>query len=404
MKHADIQRLHEAGFITDDQRRQILQHYRLREDTHRFRMVLSIFGGLLVALGIVLLIASNWDEIPRFAKLATGLLLLVGAHAGGWWVAHRRGGETHPVTAEGLHLAGAVLFLANIGLVGQIYHLSSRLPDAWLLWWAGIAALPWILRSRALHLLSLIAFGIWFGSEIWSDEGWFRFGSEAWPLLLIILLGLSFYGAGLLLRRTSWTLFAEDTEKFGLLAASAFSVPLVFHDFQREALNRFGQGTTIPFWTMAALAAGLILAGLLRERRLADPWRLIWGSTLGAVIALLVAIVALGPAGIDWLDRADRARIVASAASLILFGFGLIQVRVGVQLATGWLVNLGVTLIAVVIFGTFLSLIGSMARTGLMFVVSGALLIALGWFLETRRRALLRQMHSPASIPNPVHP
>jgi uncharacterized membrane protein len=41
---------------------------------------------VLVAAGIVLLIASNWDEIPRGVKLAVGLALMLGAHGVGWWL------------------------------------------------------------------------------------------------------------------------------------------------------------------------------------------------------------------------------------------------------------------------------------------------------------------------------
>ena len=97
-------------------------------------------------------------------KIAAGLLLMLGFHAGGWWLREVQG--KYRKTGEALHLIGSCLFLANIALIGQIYNIVSRPPNAFLLWWIGIAALPWLLRSKAQHVLLLIAFGVWFGFEV----------------------------------------------------------------------------------------------------------------------------------------------------------------------------------------------------------------------------------------------
>lgn len=188
MKHSDIDTIYKAGLITEAQHRQIIDHFHIREDGGRFLAILSFVGAILVGCGVILLIAANWDEIPRGAKIAAGLLLMLGAHAGGWYLREVHGG--YRKTGEALHLAGAILFLGNIALIGQIYHLSSRPPNALLLWWAGIAALPWLLRSTPLHLLSLLAFGVWFGLEINQAGSPLFFGHDELQILLYALLGL----------------------------------------------------------------------------------------------------------------------------------------------------------------------------------------------------------------------
>jgi uncharacterized membrane protein len=101
-----------------------------------------------------------------------------------------------------LHLVGSGLFLANIALIGQIYHLSSRPPNAILLWWAGIAALPWLLRSKAQHILCLLAFGVWFGMEVNDRSSLIFFGDNEYQLLLYAALALVYLGMGYCLRRT----------------------------------------------------------------------------------------------------------------------------------------------------------------------------------------------------------
>lgn len=400
MKFADIQRLHEAGLISDEQRTRIVERFGLRENSNRFLIILSVAGALLVSLGLILLIASNWDGIPRLAKLAAGVALLVGAHGAGAWL---RGSEDRwPRIGEALHFAGALLFLGNIALVGQIYHLGSRTPDAWLLWWIGIAPLPWVLRSRPLHALSLCAFGIWFATECWADRGWFRSGPEVQAILLMVLLGLTWYGLGIWLHRTRWSLFAADTEKAGLTLALLFSVPLTSRLIQDEMYGGQQHASLISIGLMTGLAAAALILGFRREERLAAPWRMAWGSTLAALVLFLIAIPLLGPAGLRTFSHGDGDLLLAAIASCLLFAFALVQVRVGVLTGSEWMINHGILLLAAVLISTYLGLIGSMANTGTLFVLSGVLLLGLGGFLERRRRNLLQRIRlSPLSHPTP---
>ncbi len=84
MKYADIQKIRDAGLITDEQRQKIVEHFQLKEDgSGKFLAIVSIIGAVLIAAGIALLIAAHWNEIPRGVKIATGLLLMLGFHAGG---------------------------------------------------------------------------------------------------------------------------------------------------------------------------------------------------------------------------------------------------------------------------------------------------------------------------------
>jgi len=87
------------------------------------------------------------------------------------------------------------MFLANIALVGQIYHLSSRPPNAILLWLGGIIALPWILRSKgsthpvALRLRTLDRAGTQ------STDSLLFFDGEARQFVFYAMLG--WYSRGL---------------------------------------------------------------------------------------------------------------------------------------------------------------------------------------------------------------
>ena len=85
-------------------------------------------------------------------------------------------------------------------------------------------------------------------------------------------------------------------------------------------------------------------------------------------------------------------------AMLALFAFALVQIQVGVQSRSPFMVNLGTALVALVIITAYVSLFGSMAQTGVVFLVGGVFLIGLGVYLEKQRRALMKKMlATPAS-------
>ena len=393
MKYGDVQKLHEAGLITDEQRQKIIEHFQLKEDGGgKFLAIVSLIGAVLIAAGITLLIAAHWNDIPRGVKIATGLLLMLGFHGGGWWL--REVQSKFRKTGEALHLVGACLFLANIALIGQIYNIVSRPPNAFLLWWVGIAALPWLLRSKAQHVLLLIAFGIWFGFEV-NQRGGFIYCESQRQILLYALLGLAYLGAGYCLRRTPFSEFADVTEKLGLFAFLIFVYPLTWKDF-------FGgwENSEIRQWFFPALGVLALLplaAGLKNLTALTRQWRWTWfAAQLGMVV--FMATVWFGCWQLDHTGESRRYFWGESwsylVGSLALFIFCLMQIQIGIQERSQFLVNLGVTFIALDILAAYCDLFGSMARTGVMFLISGIFLIVFGVYLEKKRRALMKQIKS----------
>jgi uncharacterized membrane protein len=402
MKLADIVKIQEAGLITREQREQIVRHFKLKEPGNRFLAIISFVGAVLVACGIILLIAANWDDIPRGIKIGAALALMLGAHAGGWYLREIRGDQK--IAGEALHLVGTGLFLGNIALLGQIYNLSSRAPNAILLWVLGIAAFPWLLRSKAQHLVTLLAFGLWFGMEINEPGSLIYFGGGAQIILLFALLGLAFLGLGYWLRQTRFSEFAEITEKTGLFGFLAFFFPTAWEISYRS----HHLGTPLSTWilpVMCGLGFLAMVAGVRQLRSLSGQWRWTWGVTLAAAIALLAGAYYLSPetfsAAQGGLSGYSH-KYYAWVCSVGLFALCLVQIQVGLQRRQEYMVNLGVGFIALDIFATYLNLFGSMATTGLMFVVSGAFLIGFGVYLEKKRRRLLQQMNEPPGTPDTV--
>lgn len=391
MKTSDIDRIHAAGLITPEQRRAIIEHFELDQERNRLLQVLAILGGLLVSAGVILMIASNWDAIPTLVRLAAGWLLMLAVHAAGWKVS--RAGR-HPAVGASLHLIGSMMFLGNIALVGQAYNLSSRFPDAIILWFAGIAPLAWILRSKAQWILSMAAFGVWMAAEMGESRSWFYFGSEVRQMLFFAMLGIGIYGGGAWLRRSVYPEFGEPTEKFGLLTLHIASFPLDIAFFYSSRTVETGGWVLCGLATVVAV--GLIAAGLSRHTELSDrQWRWTWGLVLTGLI------------GLSWvgltvkLDDSWRpsAHLVGPhwVSIPVLFGFCLIQAQVGILTRSAFLLNLAITFVGLHVVAAYLQLFGSMLDTGLVFLVGGVLLISLAIFLERKRRKLLHRIREPAA-------
>ena len=394
MKYSDVQKLHEAGFITDEQRQKIVEHFQLREDEGgKFLVIISFIGAVLIAAGIVLLISAHWNDIPRGLKIAAGLVLMLGAHGFGWWLREVQG--KYRKTGEALQFLGSALFLANTALIGQIYNIVSRPPNAFLLWWIGIAALPWLLRSKAQHVLLLLAFGIWFGFEV-NQRGGLIYCESDRQVLLYALLGLVYLGVGYCLRRTPFSNFAGVTEKLGLIAFLIFIYPLTWKAFFGWEGWENCEFRSWFFPTLGLIALLLLVGGIRNLRALTTQWRWTWFAALFGMVVFMATVWfgcwQLETGGPDYYFWGQSWSYLVGI--ITLFVFCMLQIQVGIQERSTFLVNLGVVFIALDILAAYCDLFGSMARTGVMFLVSGIFLIVFGVYLEKKRRALMKQIKS----------
>ncbi len=126
-----LRRWRSAGLIDDG----AVERIGAWEAAHRrplWLWALSGMGVLAIGLGVVAVVAANWEEIPAGAKLAAALLL-TGLCAGFVAVAWQRDREW-PREVGALLLFGLVI--GSIALVGQVYKLQSDPWQALVTWLA----------------------------------------------------------------------------------------------------------------------------------------------------------------------------------------------------------------------------------------------------------------------------
>ena len=119
------------------------------------------FGGLLVAAGVLLFVAANWDQMSPGLRMAAVLALVGLFHAGGAFASGR-----FAALATTLHAIGTFALGAGIALAGEnIFNLNEHWPSGILLWAAGAWAGWWLLRDWPQLALAAILTPAWLSAE-----------------------------------------------------------------------------------------------------------------------------------------------------------------------------------------------------------------------------------------------
>ena len=118
----------------------------------RIIAIISAFGGILLAAGLILLVGSNWADIPRLAKVGLAIGAVVGLEALGYGLRYHT--EYRRIGATFLFV-GAAAYGAAIMLVAQAYQYPLDDPNLLLLWFAPVLPLAYLVRSPMIAALGI---------------------------------------------------------------------------------------------------------------------------------------------------------------------------------------------------------------------------------------------------------
>ena len=116
-------------------------------DENYWLMILAYFSAFLIGLGIIALVAANWEQIPNNVKLGGAIVLMI-ANASAVILSMK---FKKNILTQVLCGVFAALIMAVIGLIGQIFQLRSDVSGACLLW--ALCAWPlFLITPRLLWL------------------------------------------------------------------------------------------------------------------------------------------------------------------------------------------------------------------------------------------------------------
>lgn len=420
----DLPELVAANVVTEETAQRIRAFYQQKEqhEPNRLVIVFGILGALLVGLGIILIIAHNWDTLAKVPKLGIALLPLLIGQAVCTFVLFRKADNT--AWREG---SATFLFLAiaaSISIVSQVYNIEGTLYGFLFLWM--IVALPVIYTMRSSLASLLYVVGItWYACDL----SYFHYpNAVAWWYWGLLALMLPHYYT-LYKNRIHSNFFAFHS---WFIALSVTVVLGMFSDTLRE----------LTFAVYINVFCVLILLGQIeriRERRLIANGFLVTGS-LGLISLLLfmsfewfweeifddniyrvdlvhaypywvtfaIAVILLVVLGMRQsfasLNVKSYGFVVVMILLLVsyqlplvsrvldnilLFAFGVFTIRDGARQNKLSLLNYGLLILTALIICRFFDLDMSFVARGLLFVLVGAgFFVANIWMVKKRKQQL----------------
>ncbi len=420
--YQELPELVQNGVLSQDCADKLQQHYgpvRTTGKTTAMLVILGTLGSLLIGLGIILLLAHNWEQFSRFTRMILSLLPLVLGQGLCLWVMQKK-------PDSGAFKEGAATFLslmvgAAISLIGQTYNIPADSGSFTLTWMLLIIPLTYLMQATLPAVFYLIGITVWTGINFDSLLNVFWF----WPLAAVTLP--HFLWA---IRRESYALRGAIFSFIAVICIS-FGASFSLGKFWPSAWMFIFSGLYSIFYSLGCVKAGGLTANWQKPLRLLGgialfilayifTFRNVWVYGLGAnpeisgtgflldqtiIIAIVTGAVLLFFGNIR--NRNQIASLfsvvpllvfiayLVSARSpvlaLLIFNAYLLvlsisHIRLGIRNANLGLTNIGMLMLAVLIIARFFdSDIGFVAK-GLVFIILGIGFLTVNLQLSRRLR------------------
>lgn len=167
MSARKIAEWHAAGLI-DAATRDRLAAYEAQHARPLLLWAVWGIGALAIGLGVVSVVAANWEDIPGLVRLAVHLAL-IGGLLGLLFAREERFAARSPWAVEALVFVTAALGLTFFGHLGQVYQTSSPLWQPLAVWFALFAPLLLLSGRSWPTALAVVGGAAWSAWEYATD-------------------------------------------------------------------------------------------------------------------------------------------------------------------------------------------------------------------------------------------
>lgn len=377
-------------------------------------IICSILGFLLIGLGVISLLAHNWDELGRPIRAFLSVMpLLAGILLTGWAMSRQK---ASPGLLEGTATFLTLMIGASIALVSQTYNISGELVDFVLTWMLLSVPLVYLCGVTIPAIIYVIGITSWVMGYIWGDTAvsflYFPLILAIAPHCISIVKKKQFVLRVMLL---SVILAFSITLVISLMLGRIFPelwivfIPLCFSVVYLAGNTKFGDFPADwqrPFSSLGGL--GVIISSFILTYRW--PWEQSITNFYGAgeryhtaglavILALLIAAVFLSRLtlkqkrydhfllGIAWIIAIISYGvpvIAAVIANIYLIIIGISKIKKGLRVNNLRTMNSGLMLISLLIALRFFD-------SQISFLIKGLVLIALGLGLLVFNSMIMRR-------------
>jgi uncharacterized membrane protein len=179
---SDIKELVSEQVISKDVATKIEAYYlsKQSDSPNRLLTVFGVLGSALVGMGIILILAHNWDNFTKTIKTFFAFLpLIIGQLIVGYVILKERS-ETWKESS------GVFLFFAvgvSMALISQIYNIPDNLSAYLLTWVLLCSPLIYLIKSNMLAVLHVL-----FATSYACSYGYFLGNQTPWLYLLLLAI------------------------------------------------------------------------------------------------------------------------------------------------------------------------------------------------------------------------
>jgi uncharacterized membrane protein len=391
----------EEKIITSDQLDLIVSRYPDSKEQNKFTGILPVLASILIAIGILSFIASNWSEIPPLARLSLLIVIMISFYLAGDKFL-KKGNETLGIS---LNLLGIVTFGASIILLGQTFHLTAEDARLFVFW--SLPAVFYLFRDRhKLYFLLLAVLTI--GGQLYSMgefdnfsyllfaiflisiggfvylyprtlETWlFTIGLSAQVFLLTIvedvnllwflLFGLALYTAGLWVDKS---VFKHSFKRIGSLIGFSFAYGLYF-TLTNDFLSDFEFPNAVFYLPVLIIIFALVILANRKENLYLPAWDLL----IFIPYFYLVKVTDPLLAGLLYL--------------IIMFVYSGFMLAEGYRNENRSQINFGIVLFLLVCLMGYFNLAWDFMPKSVFFLIGGILLFILNSFLQRKKKQILK--------------
>lgn len=164
--------------ISDEQYKNILELYVIKKGLN-FMSVLLLVGAVLVGLGILTFVGSNWGYFSKPIKffIILGTFLAFNFFS---YILY----NSNPKTSKSFMYIAVITYGAGIFLIGQMFNFGGEYTNALLLW--GVGILPYVLlfKEKKIFIFSNILMIIYINGH---------FSTNELPLAMILVIPIFYY-------------------------------------------------------------------------------------------------------------------------------------------------------------------------------------------------------------------
>lgn len=272
-----------------------------------FGSILAVMAALLFGAAILVFVASNWEAIPRLARVGTLFAVIFAGYVGGAALKL----NDHAAIAEGIWLVAAAAFGGAIALIGQMYHISGDETQAVLTWCAGTAIAAAVLRSGPLTMGAVALAAAWLAlgaSNFWRDpdfpHAFIGLAAILWLLSYwtdsaasrhLILLSLVFYAVLLAVERDSDVIVIATV--LAAISAALFALAVSMPERCERLVRLDG---LLPVHGLLGFLAGMIMIQLELGDQDGAGFAIAGALALAGIVAAVV-LAGRESRGLRWI-------------------------------------------------------------------------------------------------------